>query len=588
MATLVILMADFTLIGNQLKKIDNVTTEPIATEPIPGEKINEDFSIDTGWNKDTGWIISNGKANVNSTSLSNEWLTQPGILTIGKTYTATITISNYKSGSIGTDSWYPNYSDPGYVSSNGVHAIEFTAAKTDFALMATADTILSIDNVSVVESNSLVTTIDTPDEIVNESVQNEPTPIITSDSEYSIIPGLYGFGTNTRAAYGGNIKPIILHVNTLASGVSNTDSTHGSFEWAVTRDYPRIVVFDVSGVINCQDYLLITNPYITIAGQTAPAPIVFNGELRLATHDVLIQHFAIRNTHNIKDRDAFSITAYQGPNYNIVIDHCSASWATDENMQVWTSQTSNLGVSDVTFSNCLVAEGIYDHACGFINSGRNIAMIGSIFANNGNRHPFVKVGSETVFWNNLIYNYTYRVAQVSGDYDYSNDPGKLDFRGNVSKAGPDSGSATSYPLVEIMSDFNNNKLQLFMEDNIRAGSLKSGFDVLNSAGISGYERTSSPLALPTKFSPYAASLTYNSVLANAGARPAQRDAVDSRIINEIRTGTGGGKITSPRSMPNYSVINKAFVPVANPHGMYDAYYTNIEHQLHLIANTLEK
>ena len=155
-------------------------TEPIVTEPVvticengdaiiegqliaasasADEAVNGDFNTDTVWNKGTGWTISNGTANVDSTGLSNEWLTQPGILTIGKTYTVTFTVSNYTSGSIGTDSWYPDYTASGFVSSNGVHTIDFTAANTNFQLMAKGDTILSIDNVSVKESNGAAASI---------------------------------------------------------------------------------------------------------------------------------------------------------------------------------------------------------------------------------------------------------------------------------------------------------------------------------------------------------------------------------------------------------------------------------------------
>ena len=89
-------------------------------------------------------------------------------------------------------------------------------------------------------------------------------------------------------------------------------------------------------------------------------------------------------------------------------------------------------------------------------------------------------------------------------------------------------------------------------------------------------------------SSYDSSFTYNSVLSNAGARPAARDAVDARIINEIKTRTGGGKITAPPAMPKYTEIHQAFVPVGNPHEMYDNYYTNLEHQLHQLAAALEQ
>jgi len=562
--------------------LDDVSVVELPDVFDGGLVTNGDFTTDSGWTKDAGWSIAEGSAKVDSTGLGNEWMTQSSVLSVGKTYQLKFTVSGYTSGTIGTDSWYPTYVNPGFVSGNGDYTLEFTADTTSLKLMATSNTILTVDNVSVVEQTAVAAAADSIATVTTVA----PTTVEKTATPYTVVPGVYGYGTQTRAAYGGSVLPVILHVDTLAAGISSTDATHGSFEWAITRAYPRVVVFDISGVINCSDYLLLTSPYVTIAGQTAPGPIVLDGEFRISTHDVLIQHFAVRNTHNIDDRDAFSITSYKGPNYNIVIDHCSASWATDENMQVWTFETDNSGIYNVTFSNVLVAEGIYGHACGFINNSRNVDMTGSILAHNNNRHPFVKVGSETAFFNNLIYDYTYRVAQVSGDYDYTNAPAKLDFRGNVALAGPETGSMINEPLVDIMSDFNNNYLQLYMADNIRGYQTYSGFDVLNSAGITGYERTATPLTLPEGMAPYPSSLTYDTVLANAGARPADRDVVDTRIIYEIKTGSGGGKLSSAPAMPYYESIKQPFVEVSNPHDMYDDYYTNLEYQLHKLSNSL--
>ena len=76
------------------------------------------------------------------------------------------------------------------------------------------------------------------------------------------------------------------------------------------------------------------------------------------------------------------------------------------------------------------------------------------------------------------------------------------------------------------------------------------------------------------------------VLTNAGARPADRDAVDTRIVNEVNSGTGSIPTEIP-TLPAYPITNRAFVPVANPHKMYSEHYTNLEHQLHQLVVAVE-
>jgi hypothetical protein len=85
---------------------------------------------------------------------------------------------------------------------------------------------------------------------------------------------------------------------------------------------------------------------------------------------------------------------------------------------------------------------------------------------------------------------------------------------------------------------------------------------------------------------YPASQTYDHVLANAGARPANRDVVDARIISEVQNRTGKTPTTIP-TLPRFTTINQPFVPIANPHEMYNKNYTNFEHQLHQLAAGVE-
>ena len=399
-----------------------------------------------------------------------------------------------------------------------------------------------------------------------------------SDNPYTVVPGLYGFGTDTRAAYGGGVDPVILHVDTLASGVSNTDATHGSFEWAITRSYPRVVVFDVSGVIACNDTVELSADYITIAGQTAPGHIVFNGQLTIFASHVLVQHMAFRGTHG-SARSNVNITGYDGPHSDIVVDHISASWSTQDGISV-SGFGIPLTVADVTIANSIIAEGIEGHSYGTQLDAQNVAILDNLYAHDNNKNPMLGRGAHAVAWNNLMYDISYRVSQAEGNGTLPA-PTMFDFRGNDVVQGPESVSSTAH-MFFIMSTMTD--MLLYMEDNIKYGILIPGYDVQNDPGVA-YQTATPPVSTPG-FSPLASSTTYSSVMARAGARPGNRDVVDARIVGEVQTQTGG-KPSSEPPMPNYLETVQAFVPVANPHEMFDGNYTNLEHQLHLLAEAVE-
>jgi len=136
-----------------------------------------------------------------------------------------------------------------------------------------------------------------------------------------VFPGAEGFGTNTVAGRGGTVYRV----------TNLNDSGSGSLRDCVNKSGPRVCIFEISGTIAINNDLSINNPYITIAGQTAPSPgiTIRNFPIRPKTHDVLIQHIRVRTGDtgggDRKNRDAFGV---EGNNpYNIVMDHVSASWA---------------------------------------------------------------------------------------------------------------------------------------------------------------------------------------------------------------------------------------------------------------------
>ena len=293
---------------------DPVPTEPIVTEPVvttlcvegdatiegqmisasasAEEAVNGDFNTDTVWDKNIGWTISNGTANVDSTGLSNEWLTQPGILTIGKTYTLTFTVSNYTSGSIGTDSWYPVYADSGWVSSNGVHTIDFTAAKTNFQLMAKGDTILSIDNVSVKESSGAAAGI------ANVEVTYGACTTLTDTEGYYRLPNVI---TSEKAVINFTHQGYVS--NSIITQVKSDSTNYIEYEIG-TYDHQEIYDSQNSIILNMANNAAVSLPAAIYSDETGN---IYNGGV--------IAKVAYLDVTTEKGREAFPGT-YNGQNTN--------------------------------------------------------------------------------------------------------------------------------------------------------------------------------------------------------------------------------------------------------------------------------
>ena len=179
----------------------------------------------------------------------------------------------------------------------------------------------------------------------------------TSAAAIPVVPGGYGYGMDTRAAYACGSNPTIYRVTSLSD-----DGSLGTFRYALEQSGPRIVVFEISGYITLTSSIIVTSPCLTVAGQTAPNPGItvrssdgFSGDksLYIATHDVLWQHFAIRPGATSCNS---GVQLYTGSPYNVVFDHMSVSWAQDENIGIQGP------ANDVTFWRTISSEGLFQVA----------------------------------------------------------------------------------------------------------------------------------------------------------------------------------------------------------------------------------
>ncbi|MFA6581129.1 MAG: Ig-like domain-containing protein [Paludibacter sp.] len=378
--------------------------------------------------------------------------------------------------------------------------------------------------------------------------------------------GVEGWAAYTEGGRGGRIIRV---TNLNASGT-------GSFADAITASGPRIVVFEVGGVINMNgSSKSIKNPYITIAGQTAPGKgiTLINGGLSISTHDVILQHISIRpgaSGHVVGswEPDAMSTVGA----YHVIIDHCSFTWAVDENCSAsgdrfkgatpdeWRINTSH----DVTISNNIIAEGLStathskgEHSKGSLihDNTSNIAILNNLYACNKDRNPLFKGGARGVIVNNYIYNpgsaaisFGLVDSEWTG-YDYQT--GRMSVVGNYMQAGPNTGSSVA--LIKI----GNGPCEVYLSDNI--SNKPSGIVQNEYKGDLTKIVSTKPVWNDNIHTIPVADVQQN-VLKNAGARPWDRDATDTRILNNMLTGTGSiiNYETEVGGYPNYNPSNQTF------------------------------
>ncbi|HEX7743008.1 MAG TPA: hypothetical protein VF442_11350, partial [Sphingobium sp.] len=202
------------------------------------------------------------------------------------------------------------------------------------------------------------------------------------------FPGAEGFGRRARGGRGG----AIIQVTTLQ------DHGPGSLRACIEASGPRTCVFRVGGVIRFTTRRpIIRNPYITIAGQTAPGGGIlithgggadgFTPIIAKDTHDVIIRHIRVRTDLNGEVRGSNGSFLFENSR-NIIFDHVSGAWALDQIM-------SGYGENDnITVSNSIFTEGIPRHdKCALLGSNprkpQKISFIRNLCAHNGDRNPDV-------------------------------------------------------------------------------------------------------------------------------------------------------------------------------------------------------
>jgi pectate lyase len=347
----------------------------------------------------------------------------------------------------------------------------------------------------------------------------------------------------------------IIRVTTLAK------DGPGSLKAAIEAKGKRVVVFEVGGVIDLGRSILdIDEPYLTIAGQTAPSPgiTIIRGGIDLKGHDVKISHIRVMTGVDGQaklsgwEADAFSTVAA----HNVVVEHCSFLWAIDENMSTsgprfngktvkeWRAATSH----DIVFRENIAAEGLADashpkgeHSKGTLihDNATNITLYRNLYAHNMERSPLVKGGAQVLMVNNMIYDPGHRAVHYNlmelewAGHDYVT--GEITAVGNVMRAG--NSTATGLPFLTLGGD---GDLAYYGKDNLNVDRWGNPAPTFGRYGVTKaklIEKTA-PLAPLTGLEVMPAADLETSLLASVGARPWDRAPDDIRVLFFVAEGRG--------------------------------------------------
>jgi pectate lyase len=362
-----------------------------------------------------------------------------------------------------------------------------------------------------------------------------------AQSNLPAFPGASGHGSRTVGGRGG----AVIEVTTLNS------AGPGSLRAALEAKGPRIVVFRVGGTIRHSEALAIREPFLTIAGQTAPGDgITIRGPgLAIMTHDVIVRGLRIRvgADDGVDHQRADGLRVDGG--WNVIVDHCSLSWGGDENLS---TSTFSGATHDVTFQYNIVSEALWHskhpegaHSMGLLIGERSerISVHHNLLAHNNQRNPLVKGAASVELVNNVIYDWGEIATELVDPEGHG--PAAVNLVGNSYKAGPATLSAT--PVKQRVP------AQLYLSGN--AGVADAG----------------APAAPASDLAAESAAAAYGRVLASAGAIAPRRDSVDARVIGEVQRG-GGRVIDSPGDVGGWPDVAPGTPPADGDHdGMPDAW-----------------
>ncbi|MBX0332636.1 pectate lyase [Pontibacter sp. HSC-14F20] len=373
---------------------------------------------------------------------------------------------------------------------------------------------------------------------VEEPTAGGPVPI---NETALAFPGAEGFGKDATGGRGGKVIKV----------TNLNDSGTGSLRAAIAAAGARIIVFEVSGTITLNSRLTINNGDLTIAGQTAPGdgitirhyPVVVNAD------NVIIRFMRFR----MGDAAGQEADALEGRfRKNIIVDHCSMSWSTDECVSFYANE-------NFTLQWCIISESLRNsahakgaHGYGGIWGGKNASFHHNLLAHHDSRNPrFGEEAGKAFALTDLVdvrNNVTFNWGNNSA---YGGEAMNINIVNNYYKPGPvttkkerifsiDKNKNVGTEVYDIWGKF-------YIDGNVVEGSARATNDnwtygVYNqfhgsygtvSAADKAAMRLESPHPIHNNVTTHTAEVAYQRVLAFAGASLV-RDAVDVRVMDNVR------------------------------------------------------
>ena len=375
-------------------------------------------------------------------------------------------------------------------------------------------------------------------------IPNASEPSHLPQATIPAFPGAEGGGKFSFGGRGGKVM-VVTNLN---------DDGPGSLREACEAAGPRIVVFNVAGIIRLKDRIRIRAPYITIAGNTAPGDgvCIAGNTVELESHDIIIRHMRFRR--GAVDAGDRNDSIGGNPIGNIMIDHVSASWGLDENMSMYRhmyqppdgSKEEKLPTVNITIQYSIFSEALnaYHHAFGSTIGGLNSTFHHNLWACNTGRNPSVGMYGDFTFVNNVLFNYRHRTVDGGDHRSFFN------IINNYYKPGPGTPrEAVAYRLLKPESERSKTVVDHFGKAFVE-GNLVEGYPDVSSdnwkGGVQPDVRGNLSEILPqirlAEAYPHApigmqsAQEAYDTVLQHVGATLPQRDAVDQRMIEMVRSG----------------------------------------------------
>lgn len=355
----------------------------------------------------------------------------------------------------------------------------------------------------------------------------------------------------------------VIRVTSLAS------KGKGTLRAALAETGPRLIVFEVGGVIDLErKFLEVADSQFHIAGQTAPKPGVtlIRGGLRIAAGQCVVQHLCVRPGDAGQGKGSGwqpdGITTTGGP-VDVWIDHCSVTWSCDENISAATYKSpTGSPARRIFIRNCIIAEGLAEstHAEGEHSKGtlvldgtKEVAIVNNLYCSNTQRNPRFKPDTSGVVVNNVISNPGQQVMMVGGGKAGAVQP-RLSVAGNLVLLGPQSMKRTRVIF--------QGSAEAWLNDN-EGREMK---DAPLAVTVASFQSLPSPPVWPDGLEAVSPAAAQEHIAKLVGARPAQRDPIDQRVVSGALDGTAQ-IINSQEQVggyPKYPLVTRALdVPAKN-------------------------